>query len=763
MGKSRPCACACDVGDSSADLTCFRNTNHYDALFDDEPPTTNGIHLDESATSNHNLLHPEPVASKAAIAGDPSIAPIIGASGGIDSAAAFLPSENGDSLPDSTNASADSSIPHAVEQPESNLRAEPPAQYQVPVETDAMDIGIAEIPPVEVPTTGPAAEELQVTSGAQSPVDKPMTTDSPIVDTVTPKLDLAEDKMDTTGEIHAVPLKEIEDKHETSVAVDEPIPTIETAPEPEVPSVEPLSIDTAQTGQVRPREDDDDEFAPAAKRARTATGEEGLPTPAAEAKVLATATTPAEPGGPASANSSTASAKTAAQLDSNKMTTVQHKFLLSNLRKAKKVKSAEWFLKPVDPVALNIPTYPTIITQPMDLGTLEQKLKDDVYATANDFMADFELIVSNSITFNGPTHPVSYAAMNFKAYFVKIMNGIPKGPAAAAPTTITSQPKKPVAAPKAHRSDRDRKAIAKSPVDKPAGFLNEHGMPIIRRDSSAQNDRPKREIHPPKRDLPAAGPRPKKKKHQLELKFCQHVMNELFKKKYQTFAYPFMVPVDPVALNIPNYHKIIKKPMDFGTIQANLNASQYGSAKDFYNDANLVFQNCFKFNPNTDEVHKMGKMLEGIFNQTWAIKEQWLLENAPASEPQTEDDEDDEEEEEEIEDPSDAVRRMQEIQQQIAALSAEALKLTAVPKRASPKAAAPKRSKTSKPKRASVTGLPVVPKSSSKIKTVKKPHKKLTLDQKREVSEGIAALDEAQMRKAVQIIRNGVPSLRVSN
>jgi bromodomain-containing factor 1 len=748
-----------------------RNTNHYDALFEDEPLTTNGTHLNESANSHHDVLPPEPVPSKTIIAGDPNIAPITNVTSGIAPVAAFLPNENGDSLPDAIDAPT-ATISHAVEQPESNLRAEPPAQYQAPMEepvmeSDAMDLGNAEVSaggaelsPVEAPVTEPIVEE---SLAVQSPVDQHMATESAIAEPPAPEAPTAEDKMDTTEDISAAPVEETEAAKDTPVQADEPVPTIETAPEPEVPSVEPLSIEPAQTGQVRPREDDD-EVAPAAKRARTETGEEGLPTPAAEAAVPAT-DAPAAPLVPASAASSTPSAQTAALLDSNPMTSVQHKFLLSNLRKAKKVKSAEWFLKPVDSVALNIPTYPTIITQPMDLGTLEQKLKDNVYATANDFMADFELIVSNSMTFNGPAHPVSYAAMNFKAYFVKIMNGIPKGTAAAAPAPISTQPKKPAVAPKPHRPERERKVVAKSPVDKPAGFLNEHGMPIIRRDSSAQNDRPKREIHPPKRDLPAAGPRPKKKKHQLELKFCQHVMNELIKKKHQAFAYPFMVPVDPVALNIPNYHKIIKKPMDFGTVQANLNASQYGSAKDFFNDANLVFQNCFKFNPNTDEVHKMGKLLEGVFNQTWATKEQWLLDNTPASEPQSEDDEDEDEEEEEVEDPSDAVRRMQEIQQQIAALSAEAFKLTAVPgKRASPKASVPKRSKTSKPKRTSGAGLAAAPKSSnSKTKTVKKPHKKLTLDQKREVSEGIAALDEAQMRKAVQIIRNGVPSLRVSN
>lgn len=71
-------------------------------------------------------------------------------------------------------------------------------------------------------------------------------------------------------------------------------------------------------------------------------------------------------------------------------------------------------------------------------------------------------------------------------------------------------------------------------------------MPIIRRDSSAHNnDRPKREIHSPKRDLQASGPRPK--------------------EEHQAFAYPFMVPVHPVALDIPNYHKVIEKPLSLST------------------------------------------------------------------------------------------------------------------------------------------------------------------------------------------------------
>jgi bromodomain-containing factor 1 len=216
------------------------------------------------------------------------------------------------------------------------------------------------------------------------------------------------------------------------------------------------------------------------------------------------------------------------------------------------------------------------------------------------------------------------------------------------------------------------------------------------------------------------------------------------------------VPVDPVALNIPNYHRIIKKPMDFGTIKDNLKNDSYASAKEYHADAKLVFANCFKFNTAEEDVTRMGHQLEAVFDELWTHKDQWMADNAPPSEPATDHEDDDDDESEEEED--DKLSRMQQIQQQIAALSAEALALTST----SAKLPKPvkKKSKSSgglpKPKRSS-SG----PSGKSKSSKKKKAQRKMTLAQKRYVSEGISALDETTMRQAVQMIRNGVPSLRV--
>jgi bromodomain-containing factor 1 len=203
--------------------------------------------------------------------------------------------------------------------------------------------------------------------------------------------------------------------------------------------------------------------------------------------------------------------------------------------------------------------------------------------------------------------------------------------------------------------------------------------------------------------------------------------------------------------------------MDFGTIEKNLKAGVYQSAKDFYNDAQLVFGNCFKFNPEGDAVNKMGHQLEEIFEKLWQEKSAWLAQHAPA--PQSpvyseEDDEDDEDDEEEI-DPAQA--QFLAIQQQIAQLNETAQALLQQQKggkRASPKAPSKKKSKALK-RQGSIASAPltVPPPAKARTKPRAKAPAPLTFTQKQEISEGISTLGDADMRKAVQIIRNGCPHL----
>ncbi|XP_040193378.1 E3 ubiquitin-protein ligase TRIM33 isoform X3 [Rana temporaria] len=67
---------------------------------------------------------------------------------------------------------------------------------------------------------------------------------------------------------------------------------------------------------------------------------------------------------------------------------------------------------------------------------------------------------------------------------------------------------------------------------------------------------------------------------------------------------------EPVPLTIPNYYKIIKKPMDLSTVKKKLqkkHTQHYQTPEDFVADVRLIFKNCERFNENDSEVAQAGK------------------------------------------------------------------------------------------------------------------------------------------------------------
>ncbi|XP_063152224.1 bromodomain-containing protein 2 [Candoia aspera] len=90
------------------------------------------------------------------------------------------------------------------------------------------------------------------------------------------------------------------------------------------------------------------------------------------------------------------------------------------------------------------------------------------------------------------------------------------------------------------------------------------------------------------------------------------VMKALWKHQ---FAWPFRQPVDAVKLGLPDYHKIIKQPMDMGTIKRRLENSYYWSSAECMQDFNTMFTNCYIYNKPTDDIVLMAQTLEKIFLQ----------------------------------------------------------------------------------------------------------------------------------------------------
>lgn len=102
---------------------------------------------------------------------------------------------------------------------------------------------------------------------------------------------------------------------------------------------------------------------------------------------------------------------------------------------------------------------------------------------------------------------------------------------------------------------------------------------------------------------------PGRNTNQLQYLF-KVVMKAVWK---HSFAWPFYQPVDSIKLNIPDYHKIIKHPMDLGTIKKRLENNYYFSAKECIQDFNTMFTNCYVYNKSGEDVVLMAQALEKLF------------------------------------------------------------------------------------------------------------------------------------------------------
>jgi bromodomain-containing factor 1 len=108
------------------------------------------------------------------------------------------------------------------------------------------------------------------------------------------------------------------------------------------------------------------------------------------------------------------------------MTREQLKYCTAIIKQLKRHRDAGAFLQPVDPVALRIPDYPTVVKNPMDLSTVERKLNNLEYDTVDDFVQDVNLIFANCYLYNGRESPIAIFASNLESAFNSSLRYMPK-------------------------------------------------------------------------------------------------------------------------------------------------------------------------------------------------------------------------------------------------------------------------------------------------------------------------------------------------
>ncbi|XP_026068046.1 bromodomain-containing protein 3b isoform X10 [Carassius auratus] len=159
-------------------------------------------------------------------------------------------------------------------------------------------------------------------------------------------------------------------------------------------------------------------------------------------------------------------------------------------------------------------------------------------------------------------------------------------------------------------------AITASRSESPTAMLeSKHSKVISRRESTG------RPIKPPKKDLEDGDVQQqgnKKNKLNDHLKYCDTILKEMLSKKHAAYAWPFYKPVDAEALELHDYHEIIKQPMDLSTVKKKMDSREYQDGQSFAADIRLMFSNCYKYNPPDHEVVAMARKLQDVFEMKFA-------------------------------------------------------------------------------------------------------------------------------------------------
>ncbi|ORX83855.1 Bromodomain-containing protein [Basidiobolus meristosporus CBS 931.73] len=410
----------------------------------------------------------------------------------------------------------------------------------------------------------------------------------------------------------------------------------------------------------------------------------------------------------------------------------QHKYCSEILKALKRHPDAGHFLEPVDPVKLNVPDYPDIIRNPMDLKTMEKKLNDCKYDIAEEFIADMRLIFDNCYLYNGKDSIVGTFAQNLERVFNNRLKKMPQG------RTMTPLLDDPL------------------PKTKPKSARRDSVEPKHTRDTSAARDA--------RRGSNASSHSKRKVKRSLpdvHYKFCLSIVKEFHKKRHVNYAYPFLEPVDWKAMNLPDYPTIIKNPMDLSTIKKNLESGVYHNINDFEKDFRLMLENCYTYNPVNNPVYNMGKSVEKVFDSMWAHRPP--LPPPSPKEPSPEPPKIESEESSSEADKDTRTQQIAEMQRHIEFMTKQL---------ASMKDAAKDKKKEKKPKssRAKSNSLSSRKSSTSSSKETRKRAVSdytsdeeeipaMTFEQKQELSDNINLLSSDKLDVVIGLIRSSMPEL----
>ena len=219
--------------------------------------------------------------------------------------------------------------------------------------------------------------------------------------------------------------------------------------------------------------------------------------------------------------------------------------------------SCDMFNKPVNPLKEKLYDYFEVIKEPMDFGTIEEKLFKNCYAGADEFRRDMCLVFDNCAAYNNPNSDAAEMGKAMRQIFEEGWNR------------------------------RESSAAARAAAV-PAPLPSTGNPHVLAR-------------------VPAAATT-------HTLKICLEVLRDV--KQHVHSRKLFNKPVDPVAMGLDGYFEVVKEPMDFATIREKLREKHYASS-EFHRDMCLVFDNWAAANAPDSAEREMGEAVRRFFEKQW--------------------------------------------------------------------------------------------------------------------------------------------------
>ncbi|KAJ4294844.1 hypothetical protein N0V88_005081 [Collariella sp. IMI 366227] len=87
---------------------------------------------------------------------------------------------------------------------------------------------------------------------------------------------------------------------------------------------------------------------------------------------------------------------------------------------------------------------------------------------------------------------------------------------------------------------------------------------------------------------------------------------------------PFKDPVDPERDGVPDYHNVVKKPMDLSTMKGKMDRREYNDENEFLADMNQIFTNCYTYWRQEDPMWAACEKLQKSFEDKYGQMNKWI-------------------------------------------------------------------------------------------------------------------------------------------